>query len=62
MLIELDFHCSCNIFMVLDESICLMVVLLLCMSVWPLVYSKVQVITFMSSHVGVNFAAHFLCV
>lgn len=48
--------------MVLDESICLMVVLLLCMSVWPLVYSKVQVITFMSSHVGVNFAAHFLCV
>ena len=28
MLIELDFHCSCNIFMVLDESICLMVVLL----------------------------------
>ena len=65
MLIEVNSCCSCNIFMVLDDSICLCWLwwsCWLCMGVWRLVYSKVWVITFMSSHVGVNFAAHFLCV
>ena len=64
MLNESDSFIRCNIFMVVDGSIImyLLVVVIQACIIIALVYSKVRVISFMSSHVGVNFAAHFLCV
>lgn len=64
MLNEPDSCIRCNIFMVVDGSIImyLLVVVIQACIIIALVYSKVRVISFMSSHVGVNFAAHFLCV